>query len=124
MLPATCCQLLPWCKAVFIRCLGFQYYSVLGMKLRQIAPEVLQKVRNVCYYRFAICQERNCVHFEHLLHLYRASHVRFISEFLLYATKNTNYADHLIPFIMCFNLVIKVCNLAKNVKKIFLLETR
>jgi hypothetical protein len=39
---------------------------------------------------------------------YRASHVRFISEFLLYATKNTNYADHLIPFIMCFNLVINV----------------
>jgi hypothetical protein len=31
---------------------------------------------------------------------YRASHVRFISEFILYATKNTNYADHLIPFIM------------------------
>jgi hypothetical protein len=40
--------------------------------------------------------------------LYRASHVRFISEFILYATKNTNYADHLIPFIMCFNLVINV----------------
>jgi hypothetical protein len=40
--------------------------------------------------------------------VYRASHVRFISEFLLYATKNTNYADHLIPFIMCFNLVINV----------------
>jgi hypothetical protein len=31
---------------------------------------------------------------------YRASHIRFISEFILYATKNTNYADHLIPFIM------------------------
>jgi hypothetical protein len=42
------------------------------------------------------------------LSLYRASHVRFISEFVLYATKNTNYADHLIPFIMCFNLVINV----------------
>jgi hypothetical protein len=39
---------------------------------------------------------------------YRASHIRFISEFILYATKNTNYADHLIPFIMCFNLVINV----------------
>jgi hypothetical protein len=39
---------------------------------------------------------------------YRASHVRFISEFILYATKNTNYADNLIPFIMCFNLVINV----------------
>jgi hypothetical protein len=34
------------------------------------------------------------------LSLYRASHIRFISEFILYATKNTNYADHLIPFIM------------------------
>jgi hypothetical protein len=34
------------------------------------------------------------------LQLYRASHIRFISEFILYATKNTNYADHLIPFIM------------------------
>jgi hypothetical protein len=32
--------------------------------------------------------------------LYRASHIRFISEFILYATKNTNDADHLIPFIM------------------------
>jgi hypothetical protein len=39
---------------------------------------------------------------------YRASHIRFISEFILYATKNTNYADHLIPFIMCFYLVIHV----------------
>jgi hypothetical protein len=25
---------------------------------------------------------------------YRPSHIRFISEFILYATKNTNYADH------------------------------
>jgi hypothetical protein len=41
-------------------------------------------------------------------YVYRASHVRFIFEFLLYATKNTNYADHLIPFIMFFNLVINV----------------
>jgi hypothetical protein len=31
---------------------------------------------------------------------YRASHIRLISEFILYATKNTNDADHLIPFIM------------------------
>jgi ferredoxin-fold anticodon binding domain-containing protein len=30
---------------------------------------------------------------------YRASHIRLISEFILYATKNTN-DDHLIPFIM------------------------
>jgi hypothetical protein len=35
-----------------------------------------------------------------LKNIYRASHIRFISEFILYATKNTNYADHLIPFIM------------------------
>jgi hypothetical protein len=32
--------------------------------------------------------------------LYRAGHVRHISEFILYATKNTNDADHLIPIIM------------------------
>jgi hypothetical protein len=32
--------------------------------------------------------------------VYRASHIRLISEFILYATKNTNDADHLIPFIM------------------------
>jgi hypothetical protein len=32
--------------------------------------------------------------------VYRASHIRFISEFILYATKNTNYADNLIPFII------------------------
>jgi hypothetical protein len=32
--------------------------------------------------------------------VYRASHIGFISEFILYATKNTNYTDHLIPFIM------------------------
>jgi hypothetical protein len=31
---------------------------------------------------------------------YRVSHIRLISEFILYATKNTNDADHLIPFIM------------------------
>jgi hypothetical protein len=32
--------------------------------------------------------------------VYRASHIRFISEFILYATKNTDDADSLIPFIM------------------------
>jgi hypothetical protein len=32
--------------------------------------------------------------------LYRASHIRFIPEFILYATKNTDNADSLIPFIM------------------------
>jgi hypothetical protein len=32
--------------------------------------------------------------------IYRASHIRLISEFILYATKNTNDADHLIPFKM------------------------
>jgi hypothetical protein len=32
--------------------------------------------------------------------LYRASHIRLISKFILYATKNTNDAGHLIPFIM------------------------
>jgi hypothetical protein len=39
---------------------------------------------------------------------YRASHISLISEFILYATKNTNDADHLIPFIMRFNLVINL----------------
>jgi hypothetical protein len=34
------------------------------------------------------------------IHTYRASHIRVISEFILYATKNTNDADYLIPFIM------------------------
>jgi hypothetical protein len=37
-------------------------------EMRQIALEMLQNVRNACYYRFAMCQERNGVHFEHLLH--------------------------------------------------------
>jgi hypothetical protein len=37
-------------------------------EIRQISPEMLQNVRHVCYYRFAICQERNGAHFEHLLH--------------------------------------------------------
>jgi hypothetical protein len=32
--------------------------------------------------------------------IYKANHIRLISEFILYATKNTNDADHLIPFIM------------------------
>jgi hypothetical protein len=31
---------------------------------------------------------------------YRASHIRFISEFILFATKNTDATDSLIPFIM------------------------
>jgi hypothetical protein len=37
-------------------------------EIRQISPEMLQNVRDACYYRFAICQERNGAHFEHLLH--------------------------------------------------------
>jgi hypothetical protein len=37
-------------------------------EIRQITPEMLQNVRDICYYRFAICQERNGAHFEHLLH--------------------------------------------------------
>jgi hypothetical protein len=32
--------------------------------------------------------------------IYRANHIRLISEFIFYATKNTNDADYLIPFIM------------------------
>jgi hypothetical protein len=36
--------------------------------IRQITPEMLRNVRDACYYRFAICQERNVAHFEHLLH--------------------------------------------------------
>jgi hypothetical protein len=37
-------------------------------EIRQITPEMLQNVSDECYYRFAICQERNDAHFEHLLH--------------------------------------------------------
>jgi hypothetical protein len=37
-------------------------------EIRQITPEMLQNVRHTCYYRFAICQERNGAHFEQLLH--------------------------------------------------------
>jgi hypothetical protein len=36
--------------------------------IRQITPEMLHNVRDACYHRFAICQERNSTHFEHLLH--------------------------------------------------------
>jgi hypothetical protein len=39
---------------------------------------------------------------------YRASHIRLTSESTLHATKNTNDADHLIPFIMRLNLGINV----------------
>jgi hypothetical protein len=44
--------------------------NVLGMshKISQITPEMLQNLRNACYYRFIICQERNGAHFEQLLH--------------------------------------------------------
>jgi hypothetical protein len=56
MLQATGCQLLPWWKADFRH------------EIRQISPEMLQNVRDACYYPFAICQERNGAHFEHLLH--------------------------------------------------------
>jgi tagatose-1,6-bisphosphate aldolase len=35
-----------------------------------------------------------------VIQLCRASHIRFISEFILYATKNTDDADSLIPLIM------------------------
>jgi hypothetical protein len=38
------------------------------LKIRQITPEMLQNLRDACYYRFAICQETNGAHFEHLLH--------------------------------------------------------
>jgi hypothetical protein len=37
-------------------------------EINQISLEMLQNVRGTCYYRFAICQERNGAHFEHLLH--------------------------------------------------------
>jgi hypothetical protein len=37
-------------------------------EMRQIAQEMLQNVKNACYYQFPICQERNGVHFEYLLH--------------------------------------------------------
>jgi hypothetical protein len=38
------------------------------LKIRQITPEMLQNLRDACYYRFAICQETNGAHFEHLLY--------------------------------------------------------
>jgi hypothetical protein len=37
-------------------------------EIRQITPEMLQDVREASYYGFAICEERNGAHFEHLLH--------------------------------------------------------
>jgi hypothetical protein len=37
-------------------------------EIRQNTPEMLQNVRDACYYRFAIRQERNGANFEHLLH--------------------------------------------------------
>jgi hypothetical protein len=37
-------------------------------EINQISLEMLQNVRGTCYYRFAICQERNGAHFEHLFH--------------------------------------------------------
>jgi hypothetical protein len=33
-------------------------------EIRQITAEMLQNVRDACYYRFAICQERNGAHFD------------------------------------------------------------
>jgi hypothetical protein len=32
-------------------------------EISQIVPEMLQNVRDACYYRFAICQERKGAHF-------------------------------------------------------------
>jgi hypothetical protein len=40
----------------------------ISHEIMQMTPKMLQNVRDACYYRFAICQERNGVHFEHLLH--------------------------------------------------------
>jgi hypothetical protein len=37
----------------------------ISHEIRQITPEILQNVRDACYYRFAIFQERNGTHFEH-----------------------------------------------------------
>jgi hypothetical protein len=51
-----------------IRCLGFSILLGFRHEMRQITLEMLQNVRNACYYRFAIYQERNGVHFEHLWH--------------------------------------------------------
>jgi hypothetical protein len=38
-----------------IRCLGFSILFGFRHEMGQIAPEMLQNVRNACYYRFAIC---------------------------------------------------------------------
>jgi hypothetical protein len=37
----------------------------ISHEIRQITPEMLQNVRDACYYRFAIFQEKNGTHFEH-----------------------------------------------------------
>jgi hypothetical protein len=37
-------------------------------EIRKITPEILKNVRDVCYHRFAICQETNGAHFEHFLY--------------------------------------------------------
>jgi hypothetical protein len=37
-------------------------------EIRQITSEMVENIRDACYYRFAICQERNGAHFKHLLH--------------------------------------------------------
>jgi hypothetical protein len=50
------------------RCSGFSILFGFRHEMRQITPEILQNVRDACYYRFAICQEKNGVNFEHLLH--------------------------------------------------------
>jgi hypothetical protein len=51
-----------------IRCLRFSILFSFRHEIRQITPEMLQNVRDACYYRFAICQQTNGAHFEHLLH--------------------------------------------------------
>jgi hypothetical protein len=53
---------------ILIRCSRSSILVGFRHEIRQITPEMLQNVRDACYYRFAICQERNGAHFEHLLH--------------------------------------------------------
>jgi hypothetical protein len=41
---------------------------LISCLIRYLRFSILFSLRVACYYRFAICQDRNGVHFEHLLH--------------------------------------------------------
>jgi hypothetical protein len=65
-----------------------QFLSFPGRHVRSVKLKSCNCVCLICFYCICICTT------------YRAGHVRVISDVILYATKNTNDADHLIPFIM------------------------